>query len=509
MSTRFWFLLMKTKILFIGLDSVEPDLLQRWVAEGALPNLKSLMSLGQFSQIITNPAIGDGAFWPSVYTGVNIARHGRYFFRQIVPGTYCDKDFNEDENLAFPPFWKTLSEHGKRVAIIDVFRAPLTTGINGVQVADWCVHGAKPGNTRSYPADLAGKIVATYGPDPFNGRIDTYLQTTPDVVAATRLLEERIANKTRMCQDLIKVNSWDLLFTVFGEAHDIGHVAWHRHDSEHPCYDASWTEKHGNPVKDVYVALDHAVGALSESAGKQVCIVLLAGLGMEVACSANYVLDRILLRLEQGFLGQQMQRSRRYYQRAISRILLPLFATTKIAEKGARADGNLERARRKCFTVPHNEHAGAIRLNIVGREPSGKLRPGKECETFCKQLEEQLMLIRDVDTGERLVKEIVHSKYVFTGKCQDALPDMFVVWNRKKPFSTVASPRIGRIEIELPRRRTGDHSHNAIFGIFGSSPRANAMPGQLRPEDIAPTVSNLLGISLTNVDGSAVQAMVP
>jgi len=57
--------------------------------------------------------------------------------------------------------------------------------------------------------------------------------------------------------------------------------------------------------------------------------------------------------------------------------------------------------------------------------------------------------------------------------------------------------------------RTGDHSHNAIFGIFGSGCGSNGMLGQLHPEDIAPTVSYLLRVSLTNVDGCAIQALVP
>jgi predicted AlkP superfamily phosphohydrolase/phosphomutase len=500
---------MGAKVLFVGLDSVEPDILERWVGNGTLPNLQSLKSRGQFTQIATNPAIGDGAFWASVYTGVNLARHGRYFFRQTVPGTYYEKDFNEDEHLAYPPFWKTLSEHGKRVAVVDVFRAPLTPDINGIQVADWCVHGTKPGNTRSFPADLAATVIARYGPDPFNGRIDSYLQTNPDIIAATRLLENRIRTKTRMCQDLLKEDSWDLLFTVFGEAHDIGHVAWHRHDSKHPLFDRKWAEEHGDPIKTVYVALDEAIGALAASVGQQTHIALLAGLGMEPACTANYVLDRILLRLELGSIGRHIQRTQRLYKRALTGVLQPLFLRAEFPGQGVRPTGKSERAQRKCFSVPHNEHAGAIRLNILGREPNGKLRRGKESETFSRQLEKQLLRIQDTVTGERLVKEIIRSEDVFTGKRQDSLPDMFVIWNRVQPFSTIASPALGKIDIELPSRRTGDHSHNAVFGVFGCGMNSAASLGRIVPEDIAPTVSSLLGVSLKRADGCVIQGLKP
>ena len=50
-----------------------------------------------------------------------------------------------------------------------------------------------------------------------------------------------------------------------------------------------------------------------------------------------------------------------------------------------------DRARRKAFAVVHNDISGAIRINMVGREPKGKVKPGAELEAFCAQLTQDLV----------------------------------------------------------------------------------------------------------------------
>ena len=104
-----------TKIMFIGLDSADPDLIREWSAEGALPNLKRLLDTGAWG-----PAPGthfcSGAYWPSVFSGVNPARHGRYSSRQIVRGTYDTYRFTNSD-IKRAPFWIALSRAGRRVAV--------------------------------------------------------------------------------------------------------------------------------------------------------------------------------------------------------------------------------------------------------------------------------------------------------------------------------------------------------------------------------------------------------
>lgn len=69
-------------MLFIGLDSAEPQLLLEWSRAGALPTLRALLDSGAWGALKGPPGQGNGALWPSLFTGVNPGRHGRYYHRQ-------------------------------------------------------------------------------------------------------------------------------------------------------------------------------------------------------------------------------------------------------------------------------------------------------------------------------------------------------------------------------------------------------------------------------------------
>ena len=67
---------------------------------------------------------------------------------------------------------------------------------------------------------------------------------------------------------------------------------------------------------------------------------------------------------------------------------------------------------RKCFAVPHNANAGAIRINLAGREKNGRIKPGEEYQALCDELERDLGDIVNLDTGQALVKEVVRNLIV-------------------------------------------------------------------------------------------------
>ncbi|HEY5140594.1 MAG TPA: hypothetical protein VIJ25_14960, partial [Methylococcales bacterium] len=72
----------KTKVLFIGIDSADKDLISQWANAGLLPTFQSLFQKAAWG-VTTNPVgFYVGALWPSFATGVSAARHGRYCYEQ-------------------------------------------------------------------------------------------------------------------------------------------------------------------------------------------------------------------------------------------------------------------------------------------------------------------------------------------------------------------------------------------------------------------------------------------
>jgi len=54
-------------------------------------------------------------------------------------------------------------------------------------------------------------------------------------------LSSRIALKTRFCRDVLARAPWDMFFTVFHEAHDVGHICWHCDDPSHERHNSKLT----------------------------------------------------------------------------------------------------------------------------------------------------------------------------------------------------------------------------------------------------------------------------
>src|SRR5262249_2616134 len=79
--------LMATRVLMILLAAADVDLIRRWAAEGPLPTFARLEATALRARVENPFGLYVGALWPSFYTGLSPARHGRYAFTQLVPGT--------------------------------------------------------------------------------------------------------------------------------------------------------------------------------------------------------------------------------------------------------------------------------------------------------------------------------------------------------------------------------------------------------------------------------------
>ena len=485
------------KLLFIGLDAADPALLAQGCDAGWLPVLQGLRSNGAWAKVKVPRGFGDGAIWPSLFTGVNPGRHGRYFYQQLVPGTYESKKFVQDTDFGHKPFWDFLSQAGRRVAVIDVVKGPLSKDINGIQICDWMVH-SRERPARSLPANLISEIVARYGSDVFNGKTDVYKKRTAEEYKTFRdALIERVGMKTSLCEHYLKQDSWDLFMVSYGEAHDIGHQCWHLHEPSHALYDAQLVERYGDPVKDVHIALDSAIGRLLDCVGPETTTVVFAGPGMEPGYSGNYLLDQILRRID-----GRPDKDRNLIPHAIVNRLWPA-AFQRLGERVNRAKFTYSMGRRKYFSVLHNENAGGIRINVVGREPAGCVMPGEDYEAVCRSLTKDLLDLVNADTGKPIVKEVVRIADECHGKRLEMLPDLFAVWSRDAPIRAVTSPKIGTVTgTRVIGARTGDHSPDCA--VYAQGPRVTQR-GQLDPvaiEDIAPTIASLLEFALPDCDGT-------
>lgn len=76
------------KVIVIGLDGLEPSIVEALMAAGSLPNLSRLAERGGYARVATTTPAQTPVAWSSFATGVNPGGHGIFDFIRRDPATY-------------------------------------------------------------------------------------------------------------------------------------------------------------------------------------------------------------------------------------------------------------------------------------------------------------------------------------------------------------------------------------------------------------------------------------
>ena len=496
---------MATRILFLGVDALDKDLVLQWANDGTLPAFRRLLASAAWGVTENPPGLYVGAVWPSFWTSVSPARHARYCYEQLQPGTYEFVRIRPTDTKA-PPFWNELSRAGRRLAILDVPKTHVTEGWNGLHVVDWGTHDPDYDGPVTWPASLAAEITAKYGRDEVgncntHGKAGDYARLRDQLVA-------RIARRKQLILDTLAAENWDAMLAVFSDTHCVGHQCWHVHDASHARHDRELAARIGDPMRDVYIAIDAAIGEIIDHAGGSDVIVL-GSHGMRSHYDATFMLDQILRRIEKpgsatasaGAPHSIAKSVWKHMPRGLRRLLSPLKEPVK-----TRVDPTALSARRY-FAVPNNDAYGAIRLNLVGREPAGKVTR-EEFADVCRSLERDLLAFRNMESREPVVRRVWRVDEVYRGPNMDHLPDLIVEWNRDAPIARVYSEKTGEIRGTYQKCRTGDHQENGIFFMTGAGAVSGPVSRAVSIMDFGPTIAERLGVPLTDVDGTSFAPLI-
>ena len=76
------------KVIVIGLDGLEPKIVEAMLAAGELPNLDALRKRGGSSRVATTSPAQTPVAWSTFATGTNPGGHGIFDFIRRDPRTY-------------------------------------------------------------------------------------------------------------------------------------------------------------------------------------------------------------------------------------------------------------------------------------------------------------------------------------------------------------------------------------------------------------------------------------
>jgi len=157
-------------------------------------------------------------------------------------------------------------------------------------------------------------------------------------------------------------------------------------------------------------------------------------------------------------------------------------------------------AGRLYFGVPNNDTYGAVRLNVAGREPAGRVH-ADHVEATVQSLTDSLLAVQNLDTGRAAVRQILRTRELYDGALGDTLPDLLIEWDWSAPIRRVASPEIGILEYDDGDERTGDHRPGGLLFVQGPDVSPQMFTRRIPTEDIAPAVAAVLGVAMPDVDG--------
>lgn len=519
----------KARVLALAIDAADPELIRRMAHAGEMPATANFMK--KAASVHTRAPVGVfvSANWPTIFTATLPDRHRYLCWDEITGGTYSYRE-TDPTMVRGTPFWETLSDAGRRVAVLDVPHT-VVRPLDGVMLSEWGCHDRHLG-TVSWPAGLAAELSERYGahlgsmappgrsqfaPCDYKHRAGDE-RTDDESVALFEDICSGLECKRGVSAELLDQGNWDLFLNVLGESHCVGHQLWHLHDPSHPRHDPALAARlQGDPVRAVYRRLDAAIGDHLARSGPDDTVYLFFPHGMTAHNDGTHLFDHVLHRLDwslddPGGLGRQT-RAAAEVARLIPR---------PVRGHALRAAAPLLRARtremelaplphpqdRRWFLTPNNTVEGAVRLNLAGREPSGRVHPADRREVL-RWLSQRLMELVNVDTGGRVIRNCVITDDVYKREPGDALGDLYVEWERSAPIERVWSPAIGTVAVPYGHWRQGDHVRAGLVYATGPGIKPGRRRGTVGTESVGATLSAAAGVRLRDVDGRPIESILP
>lgn len=501
-------------VLAVGIEVGSHLTVKKWIDDGELPVLASIVERGCMSPLSTVANLSSGSIWPTFSTGTLPLKNGQFFTHmQLDDGSYrINKKYADDVDV--PPFWDALGKAGRRVFTFDIAQTRPIRNFNGVNLCAWgSEYPAWPRS--SWPKPLMKEVVRNYGGHPLvnDYRLSIRPRTESEISAFYDKLCTGLERKGSIASDVLARERWDLAVIVFPEVHWAMHAMWQTIDKDHPDHDAALQLPVENVFLDLFRKLDKWLGRFMDLM-PDVNAIVFSGSGTGPNYSGWHLLPEFLTRIGMGVQGERSQSSTissflpmrawgSYKIRKIEDLLsvrviktLKALIPAPLWDRATRRllyAGN-EWARSKAFCLP-NDYSGAIRVNLKGREPSGIVAPGGEFASVCGEIEDELMLLKNPATGKPAVAEVFSPEARYGHENTRGFPDLVVVWANDAPITELTSDRIGTISGEFPERRSGAHRDDSFLAM---TLPLQVNHGEEIPDcalvDIAPTIYSLLEV---------------
>lgn len=480
---------MSARVLVLGLSGGSLDLLSKLSAKGWLPNIDFLFRRGTTGVLDSPLPPLPSPEWAALLSGKNPAHTGLFDQENKVVGSYFPRQIAFSTERIFSS--TALGNLGNlRTAIVNV---PLKTDmrlINGTVIdRDHLFHEKSLIELDLF--SLFSKVEPDeWEPEPSEHETRDHMSRLERGVDAT-------IYQGNVLRNLIKSDTWDLVLSHFTLLDRILSRYWNQIES-------ILIKGPQNAFEEMLLS---ALKILDDIVGQMLCN--LAPNGMLIVFSGHgygplkhsFSINRFL----EG-LGHLSVRRGKESERLVNRFVTPLLRKAglrrhhlkKILERLSLGDlaesialpfsedlGVFNWKKSRAFSLSHF----GIHINLKGREMHGTVSPGREYRSVGDEIIENLVNVRDPETGERTFTDVRWKDDIYNGPNLECLPDIIVNhWNGGLSFMDYDRFRHQRSVFSTVPDKTGACRKNGFFLMNGPCiPRGALLENPFSIFDIAPT----------------------
>jgi predicted AlkP superfamily phosphohydrolase/phosphomutase len=505
----------KRRAILLGIDGATFDLLLPWSREGIMPNLGRAVEMGSYSDLESTIPPTTPPAWASCVTGKQPGKHGIYDFRESF---FLDPErpLVSSNSIRASKIWHLLNAAGKKTGVMNV---PITyppEKVDGFMISGMMTPSEDA--TYTYPGDLKEELKAKCGDYVVNIDIPQYdVELLND---ALRFFKDMTYCFQKRCEAffyLLDEKEWDFFMVVFIMADRIQHLFWKFLFPGSNFYNLGHAPRIREEIFKCYSLLDDMIGRVLEKLDGSTDLFIMSDHGFgytEKWFNVNKWLgDLGLLNLK----GSESVKKSLFYtamslnESKLVKSLVPSSVQSAVRNRIRSGRGTLNTdigntmdwSNTKAFfaSIPTQ----GIFVNIKNGSVDGIVDPGTEYEELRNHIKDELLNLKDPETGDELIDKVFFREEVYDGPYSQLAPDVLFV---ARDYAVLGRQLFGaRKWIETSENQAnGFHRSNGIFLSIGSHIRKNNPLQGANIIDVMPTVLHSMGEPLPDdLDGRVLE----